>query len=187
MTYYGDVQEAVRHYLDSFNSLGETPADEDLDRRPGSGELRIISAIPDAAYYECAAVKRIKFRIEQRKPSKGKYFISCHLFNEAGVDIMTCDSRLLGHWIDPCEAYEGEFVLSAPWLKPGRYRLEMFICGGNIIDRWEEACFFDVIPILPYPDPSHPHAVTDGLVFADFDWQGAPVYDARPLEAASAK
>ena len=170
MTYYGDVQEAVRHYLSSFESSDVVEA-SDVARRPGSGELRILSATPDSAYYECAQEKRIRFHIEQNRPYRGKYFISCHLFNEQGVGILTCDSRLLGRWIEASDVYEGEFVLRAPWLKPGRYRMEMFLCGANVIDRWEEACFFDVIPILPYPDPSHPHAITDGLVFGDFDWQ----------------
>ena len=151
MTYYGDVQEAVRHYLSSFESSDVVEA-SDIARRPGSGELRILSATPDSAYYECAQEKRIRFRIEQNRPYRGKYFISCHLFNEQGVGILTCDSRLLGRWIEASDVYEGEFVLRAPWLKPGRYRMEMFLCGANVIDRWEEACFFDVIPILPYPE-----------------------------------
>jgi len=187
MTYYGGVQEAIRHYLDSFNQQ-ETVEAGDFLRRPGSGELRIISATPSKPYYEAAEEKRVSFRIEQQKPSRGKYFISCHLYNEAGVGLVTCDSRLLGHWIEPSPVYEGEFVLRMPWLKPGRYRMEMFLCGGNIIDRWEEACFFDVIPILPYPDPSHPHAITDGLVFADFDWREASGHESPlPLELVNAR
>jgi len=185
MTYYGGVQEAIRHYLDSFNQQ-DALAGGDASRRPGSGELRIASATPSKAFYEAAEAKRVRFRIDQHKPSRGKYFISCHLFDESGVGLVTCDSRLLGHWLEPAPSYEGEFVLRTPWLKPGRYRLEMFLCGANIIDRWEEACFFDVIPILPYPDPSHPHAITDGLMFADFDWREAPAgaapAGARPLE-----
>ncbi len=185
MTYYGGVQEAIRHYLDSFNQQ-DALAEQDASRRPGSGELRIASVTPSKAYYEAAEEKCFRFRIDQHKPSRGKYFLSCHLFNESGVGLVTCDSRLLGHWLDPAPAYEGEFVLRTPWLKPGRYRLEMFLCGANIIDRWEEACFFDVIPILPYPDPSHPHAITDGLMFADFDWREAPV-GARPLELVTAR
>lgn len=184
MTYYGDVQEAIRHYLDSFNAA-ESQGEVEASRRPGSGELRIAFATPSSAYYECAAEKRIAFRIEQKKPLRGKYFLSCHVFNDQGVGLVTCDSRLLGHWIEPSAVHEGEFVLRAPWLKPGRYRLEMFLCGANIIDRWEEACFFDVIPILPYPDPSHPHAITDGLMFADFDWRGSRDA-AQPLELVEA-
>ena len=180
MTYYGGVQEAIRHYLDSFNSQ-DAQTESDALRRPGSGELRIMDAVPSKAYYEAAEDKRVRFSIKQHKPIRGKYFISCHLFNEAGVGLVTCDSRLMGHWLEASESYEGEFILKTPWLKPGRYRLEMFLCGANIIDRWEEACFFDVIPILPYPDPSHPHAITDGLMFADFDWRDAPA-DALPFE-----
>ena len=180
MTYYGGVQEAIRHYLDSFNSQ-DAQTESDALRRPGSGELRIMDAVPSKAYYEAAEEKRVRFSIKQHKPIRGKYFISCHLFNEAGVGLVTCDSRLLGHWLEASESYEGEFILKTPWLKPGRYRLEMFLCGANVIDRWEEACFFDVIPILPYPDPSHPHAITDGLMFADFDWRDAPA-GTLPLE-----
>jgi len=173
MTFYGDVQEAVRHYLNSFDAASDA-SESDAARRPGSGELRLVSATPDSAYYECAQEKRIRFRIERRKPYKGNYFISAHIINEQGIGLITCDSRLLGRWLEASEVYEGEFVLRAPWLKPGRYRLEIFLCGANIIDRWEEACFFDVIPILPYPDPSHPHAITDGLVFGDYEWRDAP-------------
>ncbi len=193
MTYYGGVQEAIRHYLDSFNQQNAGVA-SDVARRPGSGELRIMSAIPDKPFYEAAEEKRIRFRIEEQRPSRGKYFISCHLFNEMGVGLVTCDSRLMGHWLEPAPVHDGEFVLRTPWLKPGRYRMEMFLCGGNIIDRWEEACFFDVIPVLPYPDPSHPHAITDGLMFADFDWlEVAPGTEfpgaeaLRPLELADAR
>lgn len=181
MTYYGGVQEAIRHYLDSFNQQDAVQAG-DMHRRPGSGELRITSAVPSKPFYAAAEEKRIRFRIEEQKPSRGKYFISCHLFSEAGVGLITCDSRLLGHWLDPAPVHEGEFVLRTPWLKPGRYRMEMFLCGANIIDRWEEACFFDVVPVLPYPDPSHPHAITDGLMFADFDWREVPAGTPALLE-----
>ncbi len=69
-------------------------------RRSGSGELRITAVTPESTFYECAEEKRIEFRIEQKKPYSGKYFISCHLFNEQGVGLVTCDSRLLGHWLE---------------------------------------------------------------------------------------
>jgi len=172
VTYAGDVNTAIQHYLDTFQSQ-DVQDETSAARRSGSGELRLANVVPESTFYECAEEKRIKFQIEQKKPYSGKYFISCHVFNEQGVDLVTCDSRLLGVWLDAQPFYEGEFVLRTPWLKPGRYRLEMFLCGGNIIDRWEEACFFDILPLLPYPDPSHPHATTDGLVFADFDWREA--------------
>jgi lipopolysaccharide transport system ATP-binding protein len=171
VTYYGDAAGAIQRYADSFARREQTTTDP--QRRAGTGELRLISVRPVKEYFECGEQKTFHFRVERFRPFAGKYFISCHLVDPMGLTLLQCDSRMVGLWVDAQNQFEGEFVLRTPWLKPGTYRLDFFICSAGILDRFEEACFFEVLPVLPYPSPGIPEATALGTVFGDFDYRPA--------------
>jgi hypothetical protein len=62
-------------------------------------------------------------------------------------------------------------VIRNPWLKPGSYRLDLFLLDGvGIVDRFERACSFDVLPILPYPASGPETSYSSGDVLADYAW-----------------
>jgi lipopolysaccharide transport system ATP-binding protein len=85
--------------------------------------------------------------------------------------LLQCDSRMVGHWIEAKDRYEGQLVLRTPWLKPGSYRVDLFICNAGMFDKFEDACRLNVIPLLPYPAAGNADATGLGGVFADFSYE----------------
>ncbi len=172
VTHYGDVAGAIARYVGSFaRPVAEA---SDPDRRPGSGEFRFTHVAAARDTFTCGEAKVIDYRIARRRPFAGKLFVSAHVVNDVGSVVAQCDSRLVGHWIDaagdgPAE-HAGRFTFVTPWLKPGDYRVELFICSSGVLDRFEEACQLHVIPLLPYPAAGNEEATRDGVVFSEFSY-----------------
>ena len=171
VTYVGEVQGAIDHYVSSFEKIITEVSEP--NQRPGTGELRITSISPDKEFYSCGDVKRVHFRVERFSPFVGSFFVSCHIVDDYGVTILHCDSRMIGQWMEASDSYEGEFTLRTPWLKPGNYRADFFICNAGILDKFEDACRIHVIPLLPYDVAGNSEATAHGVVYADFDYAKA--------------
>jgi lipopolysaccharide transport system ATP-binding protein len=171
VTYAGGVHGAIERYMASFEkSHSEVMAPE---RRSGTGEFRFTSVVPSKEFFECGEEKVIDFTVKRFKPFAGKYFISCHIVDEMGATIIHCDSRMVDHWVDAQEdGHKGRFVLKTPWLKPGKYRVDLFVCSSGILDWFEHACFIEVLPLLPYPSVGNSEATSNGVVFGDFSFTG---------------
>jgi len=167
-TYQGDAGGAIQRYVRSFENPEMTQSDP--ERRPGTGELRFTAVTPAKDVYECGEEKVIRFSIKRCRPYEGKYFVSCHVVDPLGVTLLQCDSRLVGQWITASDTYEGEFCLRAPWLKPGTYRVDFFICSAGVQDKFEDACRISVMPLLPYESAGNEEATSNGLVLADFHY-----------------
>ena len=166
-TYLGDVAGAIDHYVASY--ARPPAAHSDPDRRPGTGEFRFTRAVPSKEGFTCGEPKTVEFAVERRRPSAvGKMFVSAHVVNELGSIVAQCDSRMVGHWINPDDEQAGRFVFRTPWLKPGEYRVELFLCSSGVIDRFDEACRLHVTPVLPYPSAGNDEATREGLVFGDY-------------------
>ena len=166
VTFVGDVPGAIDRYVGSFEKT--QVAQTDPARRPGTGEFRVTAITPTKEFYECAEAKTLRYTIERFKPFAGQYFISCHIVDDHGVTILHCDSRMVGHWVEATDRYEGEFTIKTPWLKPGSYRVDLFICSAGVLDKFEQAAYLNVIPLLPYPAAGNEEATVNGAVFADF-------------------
>ena len=168
VTHYGSVADAIERYVASFGTAAAEAGDP--DRRPGSGEFRFTRVTPAKDTFTCGEEKAVDFTIERRRPYAGKFFVSAHVVNEVGVMVAQCDSRMTGVWFDAEAEQSGRFTFRTPWLKPGRYRVEMFICSAGVMDRFEEACTWEVIPLLPYAAAGNEEATSGGVVFADFGY-----------------
>jgi lipopolysaccharide transport system ATP-binding protein len=169
LVYDGGVKEAIDLYAATFAQ--GTNSHESPERRPGSGEYRFIEASPAKKYFGGADEKTIHFTIERRKNLVGKMWLSAFLVDASGTVIAQCDSRLSGIYLGDFEQLVGQFRLRSPWLKPGSYRIDLFICAAGIVDVWEGACTIDISPILPYPGSVSEDGVKAGVVFCDFTWQ----------------
>jgi len=178
MIYFGDVPVAIDHYVRSFGRKAARLSD--ARRRPGTGEFRITTAEPAKEFFASGEEKRINITIQRFAPFVGKYFVSCILVNALGIPIVHCDSRMTGYWIDSSDDHHGVFTLKTPWLKPGDYRVDLFLCSAGIIDNFEHACRLNVLPLLPYPVTDNSEATAHGIVFADFAFAGAP--ESIPVE-----
>ena len=167
--YLGSVKETIELYLSTFSE--NKGSDALPDRRPGSGEYRYTFASPGRDYFGGAEEKTVKFEIQRRSQLLGRMWLSAHIVDAAGTLVVQCDSRLVGTRVEDCERRVGEFRFSTPWLKPGSYRVDLFICAGPVVDAWEGACSLTISPVLPYLNSASQDGTAHGLVFADFAWE----------------
>lgn len=160
------ADNAIADYLRAFTHAKATALD--ADRRGGTGELRVVDIHPEKLVFSCHEEKVIEFEIERRRPFSTKYFVACQIVNELGSVLVHCDSRMADHWIEPSPNFRGRFSFRTPWLKPGDYRVEFYVCCNGVIDQLEDACRFTVSTLLPYDVPANDEATHGGVVFADF-------------------
>lgn len=166
LVYDGSVQGGIEKYVS--NLYGKPQETLMKANRPGTGEFRVVKAASDQPCYESSQLKRVDFELEQKKPFEGTFFISIHVVDAVGTIVAQCDSRLYGGWFNAESSLNFVFKFRNPWLKPGSYRLDIYVCASGFIDMCEHACLFDVLPILPYPGAVSDEATANGVVFADF-------------------
>jgi len=166
LTYSGDVNGAIDRYTNRLSSIITTP--NDPYGRPGTGELRVMSVKPLKFRFTPSEEKEIRFAITRIKPFVGKFFVTCIVLDNKGHTLLHCDSRAVNGWMDACSVYHGIFSFKTPWLKPGDYTLHMHVCSTNVIDKYEYATSFQVLPLLPYSGVCDSEATAYGEVFADF-------------------
>ena len=169
LAYVGGVKETIDLYLSTF--VKASGSDELPDRRPGSGEYRYTLASPAREYFGGAEEKTFHFEIQRRSKLVGRMWLSAFVVDSTGVVVTQSDSRLVGALFGDFERLAGQFRLRSPWLKPGSYRLDLFICAHGIVDAWEGACSFTISPVMPYQNSVSEDGVKAGVVFGDFDWQ----------------
>jgi lipopolysaccharide transport system ATP-binding protein len=170
IAYAGGVIETIDAYLSTVSkTMG---IDELPDRRPGTGEYRYTSASFVREYFGGADEKSFNFTIQRLGKRVGRMFLAARIVDSAGTIVMECDSRLIGSWFEDCDRFAGQFRFTTPWLKPGSYRLDLFICAlAMIVDIWEGACSLTISPMIPYPKSAIQGVPENGLVFGDFDWK----------------
>lgn len=166
----GTVPEVLAAYRRSFDRV----RDEHLDarRRPGTGELRFTGAQLLKDQVESGDGLELDFSVGQNLEVLGSYFVSAHVNDANGMTLLQCDSRVVGEWFSPDTERTGRLTIRTPWLKPGRYRIDLFLCQNGIFDAWEGAASFEVMPMLPYPHATSEDGTQNGVVFADFDYTG---------------
>ncbi|WP_258934104.1 hypothetical protein [Nesterenkonia pannonica] len=49
--------------------------------------------------------------------------------------------------------------------------MDLFVCQAGILDAWEGAWRFEILPDLPYPEFTESSGTEKGLVFVNFDYQ----------------
>jgi lipopolysaccharide transport system ATP-binding protein len=170
LVFDGSTPEAIDRYLSTFS--GQNATEELPDRRPGSGEYRYLRASPSREYFGGAEEKIIDFEIRRRHHGVGRMWLSAHLIDSNGAILTQYDSRLNGMLVADFQQLSGQFRFTSPWLKPGNYRLDFFICaGGVLVDFWEGACALTISPVMPYASSITEDGVKLGLVFGEFTWQ----------------
>lgn len=169
LLYSGSVDEAMDRYRDSFESVAETAAV--AQRRPGTGELRVSDVRVSDTVFSSAEDKAIEIDIPANDQSVGKYFVSCHINDVNGVLITKCDSRLVEAWFDPEVDQRIRLTVAGLWFIPGRYTISVLICRMGIVDLWEAAASFEVLPELPYPETMNDEAIQGSLVLSDFTYE----------------
>jgi lipopolysaccharide transport system ATP-binding protein len=169
LVHAGGIEETIEMYLANFSK--PTGNDQFPERRPGSGEYRFISARPAREYFGGADEKIVNFEIQRRVKDIGRMWFSALVVDATGSVLAQCDSRLVGTRVDDCEGVTGQFRFTTPWLKPGNYRVDLFIWAGPVVDAWEGACTLTISPVLPYESLASEDVASNGVVLADFSWE----------------
>jgi len=164
----GSVDDAIELYQTSRDKVHL--AQTDIDRRPGSGELRITSATISSPLYRTTEPRTIEFVVGSNPDFIGKYFVSCHVNDRHGTTLLQCDSRVTGLWLDADQDQKVALTISSPWLKPGEYSIDLFVCNAGVLDSFEGAARFEIHPVLPYPQAISGEGLENGLVLADFEY-----------------
>lgn len=183
LTYAGEVSGAIERYVASFEKTIGTFSDP--GKREGTGEVRVVSASPLKEMFECGEEKAFRFTVEKKQVFDTKFYVVAQIVDSYGIAVLHCDSRMLEHWIETKDVYEGEFRFRTPWLRPGVYYLNLMICGlGGILDRYEQVCQMEVLPLFPYPAPANEEATNGGIVLADFSYSNYERHVAMPATLA---
>jgi lipopolysaccharide transport system ATP-binding protein len=171
LQFQGDVESALSAYRGTFDSF--SAAQTDPSRRGGSGQLRFESVTVESETVEPADDKVVSFVVGDNPDVPGRYYVSCHVTDDNGMVIAQCDSRLTQDWFDPRARQEGQLTIRGLWLKPGRYAVDMFVCQSGVLDSYEAAGRFEVLPHLPYPGLADADGTSQGVIYTDFEYERA--------------
>ncbi|QJW35987.1 ABC transporter ATP-binding protein [Cellulosimicrobium protaetiae] len=170
LKYSGTVEGTLQAYRDSFESFAA--AQSDPKARPGNGKVRLSSVRMEDEFVKSSQDVVVEFEAPASKKLVGTYFVSMHINNDQGTVIAQCDSRLVGRWFDPEKPQKGRLVVRDLWLKPGQYTVDVYACQAGVLDAWEGAWRFEVLPDLPYPEFTEASSTEKGMVFVNFDYEG---------------
>lgn len=167
LVFQGDVNAAMAAYRASFDQ--HAAAHVEASRRPGTGELRARSVTTDPTFH-VADTKVVEIEVGDNTEVTLPYFISAHVNDANGVVLAQCDSRVHGVWLDPARPQRLTLSIDGLWLRPGRYSIDVFVCRAGILDAWEGAASFEILPDLPYPEIGSEEAISSGVVLTDFSY-----------------
>lgn len=169
LVHSGSVDDVLEMYRDSFETVAQTTAV--AARRPGTGELRTSDVRVSDTVFNSVDDKVIEIDVPANPDSIGNYFVSCHISDANGVLVTKCDSRLVESWFDPEQEQRIQLTVSGLWFTPGRYTIDVFLCRMGILDAWEAAAAFEVLPDLPYPESLNDEAIAGSLVLSNFSYE----------------
>ncbi|MEO7123341.1 MAG: polysaccharide ABC transporter ATP-binding protein [Lacisediminihabitans sp.] len=172
LSFSGDVDGALAKYRDSFETFQQDQRDS--ENRPGIGTLRFTRGAVAEQKQDPADDTVVEFEVGANPQVIGNYYVSCHINDANGNVIVQCDSRLTGAWFNPSIRQRGILIIKSLWFKPGRYTVDLFICQAGILDTWEAADVFEVLPSTPYSEFTSDDSISHGLVLADFHYEVEP-------------
>ena len=129
----------------------------------------------------------IGFSVELGQGDGQPYYLAALVHDDRGRVVAHCDSRLNNRWFDHDDNSERDYRLTidTPWLKPGRYRVDLFVCNNGIIDVLEQACGFDVLDHLPYIANAGDDSLSHNIVLPDFIFEAEPTVEARTMSGTT--
>jgi len=173
LVHQGSVDSTLEAYTASFDSHAQWQADP--DNRQGWGGVRFSRMWMEDDHVPSGADLRIGFELPTTSKPIGleEYWVSIHIVDSQGTVIAQCDSRLNGRTYSADRSYTGSTIIKNLWLKPGTYAVDAFVCQhGRILDVWDAAHRFEVMPDTRYTTGATDDAMSAGVVLADFQYEG---------------
>jgi len=163
LAFEGATHEAVHRYLAAG---ADTAASVRPDQPAESVHVRHVQ--PRKASFSPAEPKQFRVELHAGAELIPGTWVSFHVVDDVGSVVGQCDSRLSQVTFDAPGRYEIDLDLRTPWLKEGRYTVDSFVCHSGVLDLWEGACGFEVVPESPYAAAAPPDAVAAVAVLTDF-------------------
>lgn len=179
----GAPQAAARVYLDTLAS-SDLRSDSDRSRRRGTGEYRLARFEPMKDGFTPDEPKTFEFELDHVRDLAGDIAISAHVIDESGDEVVQCDSRAMGVWMNGTNSARGELSIEHPWFQPGRYTMHIIVHGVTVTDSALSACTFEVLPVYPFPSVVDKWS-TGGRVLARFDWKAESMPDRDVTNSAN--
>ncbi len=161
----GSISDVIQNYSISQE---RKKINTSIKMREGSGELRYTYANSEKNRYTPDEIKTFNFEIRALKNFPNKIYVS-GLVKLEGEIIVQFDSRLVNTWHQIDNTALGSIKIVHPWMRPGIYTVDLYICSiEGIIDQFEDAIDFEVFPLFPYIGGCDDGALRYGTVLADF-------------------
>ena len=180
IAFEGRADIAAEEYLTVRAQSVTTPS----RRRAGrSGAIQLDRVWPDSQTFSCDDAKVLHFLLRRRDAGADRCFVSVVIRARGGAEIAHCDSVTVGKWyVLRGDAIGGTFVLKTPWLLPGDYAVDVFVCNAGIYDEVENACAFTVLPSLPYAAPPPLDQAARDVVLPDYEFVSLDCSDSEVAE-----
>ncbi len=167
----GLTREAIAAY---YAELGG-PAASGPSRRPIGSSAAVVAATPTAAggQFRPDEPKTFDVRVRGQAVNTPPCLLAAHVTDAAEQLVVQCNSVFMNKQVVfTADEMTARLVVTHPWLRPGDYWVDLFLLDPlvGVVDRYEKACRFTVLPVLPYPATGPESSVTSGQVLPAFDW-----------------
>lgn len=166
LLFFGKTSDAIALY----SKMGEGGASSEAasTSRLGTGQLRYSEVSASRPHFTVEETKIINFKIATKGDFAGQFYVSGVLRqNEAAI--FQFDSRMLNEWYSANDLMSGSMSFSHPWLKPGQYIVDMYICSPTkIVDEFLSAVQINIVEELPFPGIFDSDAYRFGTVLPNF-------------------
>lgn len=172
LTHHGSVESTLQAYTAGFERYAQDQSDPEA--RKGTGEMRLDRVWMDDDHVTSGEPIEVRFDVPATKQALDltDYWVSAHIVDEEGRVVVQCDSRLNGITLSRLERQSGLLSIQRLWLKPGTYSVDVFLCEtGGLLDIWDAAWRFEVMPDLRYESQSTSNASSLGVVLSDFHYE----------------
>jgi lipopolysaccharide transport system ATP-binding protein len=166
----GPTREAIAAYYADLGGPVET-----VTSRRATGPTSLVAATPTASggQFHPDEPKTFDVRVRGQVANSPPCLLAAHVTDAAEQVVVQCNSVFLDKQVVfDTEEVTARLVVTHPWLRPGDYWLDLFLLDPlvGVLDQYEKACRFTVLPVLPYPSAGPESSATSGQVLPAFDW-----------------
>lgn len=170
LAYSGDIGAALDAYARDIERDSGTEGGGG-SFRPGNGLARFRAIAPSERLYEPQEEKVLTFSVSPSAREGRSLALICEISDSDHVLVAQCDSRLVGIRLRTGDPTRAVLRIRTPWLRPGRYTVDAFLwSSGELVDQWDGACSFEVLPHLPYEGLAPDASYTRAPVLTDFSY-----------------
>jgi lipopolysaccharide transport system ATP-binding protein len=164
----GDAKSVVELYQKWISGSEPSRESGSPENRPGRGTMRINSIRPEKRVFDPAGEKRFFVRIVTNDPTESACYLYMTFVDEQNHELFVLDTRHVDATIRPGKPTEVSVVLRTPWMRPGKYSVNVELVNFACLDRWDNACHFRVSNELPYSQVINQEAIEWSLVLPEF-------------------